>query len=207
MLRRAEDSGYEAICIPVDTPVAGPRDREHRTYRYSGRKPIMFQKHPVDYYRFPTSWEDIAWFREHTKLPIILKGILDPDDAEQAIKLGTAAVYVSNHGGRVMDTVPATIDALPGIVERVKGRVPVIIDGGIRRGTDVLKALALGATAVSIGRPYIYGLAVQGPEGVTGVVNILRNELEMAMASAGRTTIAGIDRGVISGYADKGSRV
>jgi 4-hydroxymandelate oxidase len=197
-IQRAEACGYEAIVVPSDTPVVGARDREHRTYRFSS-KPLSFQKYPVNYYRYPTTWADIEWYRAQTKLPLLLKGILDPDDAERAIKLGANGIIVSNHGGRNLDTLPATIDILPSIVERVAGRVPVLVDGGIRRGTDVLKALALGATAVAIGRPYIYGLAVKGAEGVTGVVNILRNELEMAMACTGRPTIASIDRSVIAG--------
>jgi 4-hydroxymandelate oxidase len=127
---------------------------------------------------------------------------MDPEDAERGIRMGVAGIFVSNHGGRNLDTVPATIDVLSRMVERVAGRVPVIVDGGIRRGTDVLKALALGANAVSIGRPYIYGLAVKGAEGVTGVINILRNELEMAMANTGRPTIPSIDRSVIAGRMD-----
>lgn len=203
LIRRAEDAGFEAICVPIDTPVVGARDREHRTYRYGGKKPLAFQKWPVNYYRYPTTWADIEWFRAQTKLPLVLKGILDAEDAERAIALGANAVFVSNHGGRNLDTLPATIDALPEIAARVAGRVPVLVDGGIRRGTDVLKALALGATAVCIGRPYIYGLAVEGPAGVTGVVNILRNELEMAMACVGRPTIAAIDRSVVAGHAGR----
>jgi 4-hydroxymandelate oxidase len=201
-LQRAEASGYEAIVVPIDAPVVGPRDREHRNYRFKGGKPISFQAYPVDYYRYPASWADIEWYRTQTKLPLLIKGILDPDDAEMAIKLGAKAIVVSNHGGRNIDTVPPTIDVLPGIVERVAGRIPVLMDSGIRRGTDVLKALAYGATAVSIGRPYLYGLAVKGTEGVTGVINILRNELEMAMACVGRPTIASIDRSVVAGHLD-----
>jgi 4-hydroxymandelate oxidase len=198
-LQRAEASGYQAIVVPIDTPVIGARDREERTYRSNHPNPISFQTYPVNYYRYPTSWADIEWYRTQTKLPLAVKGILDPDDAERAIQLGLQAIIVSNHGGRNLDTTPPTIDVLPGIVDRVAGRIPVLVDGGIRRGTDVLKALAFGATAVGIGRPYLYGLAVKGPEGVTGVVNILRNELEMAMAGAGRTTIASLDRSVING--------
>jgi 4-hydroxymandelate oxidase len=197
-LQRAEASGYEAIVVPIDDPVAGARDREERLWRHKG-KPLSYETYPVDYYRYPTSWADIEWYGTQTKLPLGIKGILNPDDAETAIKLGAKVVIVSNHGGRNLDTTPPSIDVLPGIVDRVAGRIPVLIDGGIRRGTDVLKALAYGATAVGIGRPYLYGLAVKGPEGVTGVVNILRNELEMAMACAGRPTIASIDRSVIAG--------
>ena len=144
----------------------------------------------------------MEWYVAQTKLPLVVKGILNPDDADQAIKVGAKAIFVSNHGGRNMDTVPATIDVLPAIVDRVAGRVPVFIDSGIRRGTDVLKALAYGATAVSIGRPYLYGLAVKGQDGVTGVINILRNEIEMAMACVGRPTIASIDRSVVAGHLD-----
>jgi 4-hydroxymandelate oxidase len=128
---------------------------------------------------------------------VILKGILHPDDAEIAIEAGAAGIVVSNHGGRNLDTVPATIDVLPRVVDRVAGRVPILVDGGIRRGTDVLKALALGATAIMVGRPYVYGLAVAGAEGVTAVIEILRKELEMAMALTGRTSIKDIDRSVI----------
>ena len=201
LIHRAQASGFQAIVLPIDDPVAGARDREERAYRFAD-KPVSFQSYPVDYYRYAASWADVEWFVAQTRLPLVVKGILNPDDAEQAIKLGAKAIFVSNHGGRSLDTVPATIDVLPAIVDRVAGRVPVLIDSGIRRGTDVLKALAYGATAVSIGRPYLYGLAVKGPEGVTGVINILRNELEMAMASAGRPTIASIDRSVIGGHLD-----
>jgi 4-hydroxymandelate oxidase len=201
LIQRAQASGYQAIVLPIDDPVAGARDREERAYRFTD-KPVSFQSYPVDYYRYAVSWADVEWYAAQAKLPLVVKGILNPDDAEQAIKVGAKAIFVSNHGGRSMDTVPATIDVLPAIVDRVAGRVPVLIDSGIRRGTDVLKALAYGATAVSIGRPYLYGLAVKGPEGVTGVINILRNELEMAMACAGRPTIASIDRSVIAGHLD-----
>ncbi len=196
MLRRAEAVGCEAICVPIDSPVVGARDREHRTYRFP-RDPLCFLDHPVDYWRYPTTWKDIDWVRSQTKLPLVLKGILDPDDADRAIRAGAAAIYVSNHGGRNLDTLPATLEVLPEIAEKVSRRVPIILDGGVRRGTDVIKALALGATAVAIGRPYLYGLAVSGADGVRGVVNVLRNELEMAMALTGRPTIASIDRSLI----------
>ena len=143
------------------------------------------------------TWKDLEWFQSIAKVPVLLKGILHPADAEEAVKNGAAGIIVSNHGGRVLDTVPATIDALPRVIDRVAGRIPVLMDGGIRRGTDVLKALAFGANAVLIGRPYLYGLAVNGAEGVRHVVEILRTELEAAMALAGRTSIAAIDRSVL----------
>jgi 4-hydroxymandelate oxidase len=196
LLQRAEALGCEAICAPVDSPVVGARDREHRTYRFP-REPVSFQDYPVDYWRFPTTWKDLEWLRSQTKLPLVLKGILEPADAELAIRAGAQAIFVSNHGGRNLDTLPATLDVLSDVADKVAGRVPIVVDGGVRRGTDVLKALALGATAVAIGRPYLYGLACSGAAGVRAVVNILRNELEMAMALTGRPTIASIDRSVI----------
>jgi 4-hydroxymandelate oxidase len=196
LLRRAEAAGCESICVPVDSPVVGARDREHRTYRFP-RDPISFLGYPANYWRYPTTWKDVDWLRSETRLPLVFKGILDPDDADRGIRAGAATIYVSNHGGRNLDTLPATLEALPEVVEKVSGRVPIIVDGGVRRGTDILKALALGATAVAIGRPYLYALAVSGADGVRGVVNVLRNELEMAMALTGRPTIASIDRSVI----------
>ncbi len=196
LLRRAEAVGCEAICIPVDSPVVGARDREHRTYRFP-REPISLLDYPVDYWRYPTTWKDIDWLCSQTKLPVALKGILDPEDADRGIRAGAAAIYVSNHGGRNLDTLPATIEVLAEVAEKVSGRVPIIVDGGVRRGTDVIKALALGATAVAVGRPYLYGLALAGADGVRGVVNVLRNEMEMAMALTGRPTIASIDRSLI----------
>jgi 4-hydroxymandelate oxidase len=143
------------------------------------------------------SWKDIDWLRSITRLPIVLKGVLNPDDAARAVEAGASGLIVSNHGGRNMDTVPATIDALPAVSARVAGRIPVLVDGGIRRGTDVLKALALGASAVLIGRPYVHGLAIGGALGVCHVVRILRRELEMAMALSGRTSIEQVDASLI----------
>jgi len=128
---------------------------------------------------------------------LVLKGILDAEDAELAIQSGAQAVVVSNHGGRNLDTAPASIDALPQVVDRVQGRIPLLVDGGILRGTDVLKALALGATAVLIGRPYCYGLSVAGAAGVSRVVEILRGELEAAMMLAGAADVGRIDRSLL----------
>ena len=143
------------------------------------------------------TWKDVEWLRSFAKIPLLVKGVLNPDDADRAVEAGVAGIMVSNHGGRNLDTVPATIDALPQVADRVAGRVPVLVDGGIRRGTDVLKALALGANAVLIGRPYIYGLGAEGESGVTKVVNILQREFQMAMVLTGRTNIGSIDRSVI----------
>jgi 4-hydroxymandelate oxidase len=143
------------------------------------------------------SWKDVEWLRSFAKIPLLLKGVLNPDDADRAVKAGVAGIMVSNHGGRNFDTVPATIDALPVVAEKVAGRVPVLVDGGIRRGTDVLKALAFGAKAVLIGRPYVYGLGAAGEAGVTKVLNILQHEFQVAMALTGSTNVASIDRSVI----------
>jgi 4-hydroxymandelate oxidase len=142
------------------------------------------------------NWADLAWIQSFAKTPIVLKGILNPDDADKAAKSGVAAIVVSNHGGRALDTLPSTIEVLPAVVDRVAGRVPVLFDSGIRRGTDVLKGLGYGASAVLIGRPYLYGLSVAGADGVRDVVNILRSELEAAMALTGRTRLSEIDRSV-----------
>jgi len=131
------------------------------------------------------------------KVPLLVKGVLNPEDADRAVNAGVAGIMVSNHGGRNLDTVPASIDALPQVADKVAGRVPLFVDGGIRRGTDVLKALALGANAVLIGRPYLYGLGAEGEMGVTKVINILQREFAMAMALTGRTNIASIDCSVI----------
>jgi 4-hydroxymandelate oxidase len=146
---------------------------------------------------YPVTWKDLEWLRGISPVPVIPKGILDPHDADLAIAAGVAAVYVSNHGARNLDTVPATIDALPRIADRVAGRVPILFDGGARRGTDILKALALGAHATLVGRPVFHGLAVDGAAGVESVVAILRRELEAAMALTGRASVASIDRTLI----------
>jgi 4-hydroxymandelate oxidase len=130
-------------------------------------------------------------------MPVLLKGVMTGEDAGRAVDSGISGIVVSNHGGRTLDTLPPTLEVLPEIVAKVAGRVPVLVDGGIRRGTDILKALGLGAAAVLIGRPTIYGLAVGGADGVAHVINILRRELALAMALTGRTSIAAIDGSVI----------
>jgi isopentenyl diphosphate isomerase/L-lactate dehydrogenase-like FMN-dependent dehydrogenase len=130
-------------------------------------------------------------------MPLVIKGILTAEDAALAVEHGVEAIVVSNHGGRQLDGVPSGIEALPEVVEAVAGRAEVLVDGGVRRGTDVLKALALGARAVMIGRPYIWGLAVDGEEGVKRVLSILRFELELAMALAGCPAVADIGRGLV----------
>lgn len=213
LVRRAEAAGYKALVVTVDTPVLGPRYRELR-HKFSlpegmdranlrGLDTATGGHRPTERNIFSATldpkltWTDITWLRSLTSLPIILKGVMNAEDAARAVDEGVSGLIVSNHGGRNLDTVPATIDALPEVAAKVGGRLPVLIDGGIRHGTDVLKALALGASAVLIGRPYVYGLAVSGADGVSRVVNILRREFEMAMALTGKTSLSAIDRSAL----------
>jgi 4-hydroxymandelate oxidase len=215
LVQRAEAAGCKALCLTVDTPVLGARNRETRiafqlpdgmsranleslspaTASSSHRPPEGAIYSEVLEPRL--TWKDVEWLRGVAKVPVLLKGVLDADDAKRAAELGVDGLIVSNHGARNLDTVPATVTALPRVAEAVNGRMPILLDGGVRRGTDVLKALALGATAVAVGRPYLYGLAVDGSAGVSRIVQILRTEFEMAMALTGRTTLASIDRTVL----------
>jgi 4-hydroxymandelate oxidase len=209
LVRRAESAGYAALCLTVDSPVFGTRNREQRAGFFLPRgvrlenlislgENVQKALHTAGDGLYSEivdpslQWKDVDWLCSFAKLPVVLKGILAPEDAKLAVQHGASAVIVSNHGGRNLDTVPATIEALPGIVDAVQGRIPVLVDGGIRRGTDVLKALALGARAVLIGRPYVWGLAVGGAAGVAEVVRILRDEFSAAMALCGTTSLARI---------------
>jgi L-lactate dehydrogenase (cytochrome) len=143
------------------------------------------------------TWTDIEWAKSIWGGPLALKGILDPNDAKLAVEHGVDAVIVSNHGGRQLDGVRSAISALPDVVDAVAGRAEVILDGGVRRGTDVLKAIALGAKACMIGRPYMYGLAAKGRPGVTEALDLLRNEIDLALALTGNTSLAALDRSSI----------
>lgn len=195
LVEQVASAGVSAICVSVDTPTPGARDRQERA---GFVHPADLPYKTVTPGNNPCTWDDIAWIRSAVKVPVVLKGILHPDDAELAIEAGASAIVVSNHGGRNLDTAVATIDALPAVADRVARRIPVLLDGGVRRGTDVLKAVALGASAVLIGRPYVHGLAVNGAEGVASVIAILRRELEMAMALMGRSSLAALDRAAIA---------
>jgi 4-hydroxymandelate oxidase len=204
LVEKVVAAGCQALCLTVDQPVLGARNRQTRarfrlpegvTAPY--RLDIGQGKDILDPRRVVVTWKDVEWLRTITRVPLLLKGILNPDDAEQAIRTGADGVIVSNHGARILDTAPATIDALPEVAERVRGRVPVLVDGGIRRGTDVLKAVARGATAVLVGRPYCYGLAVGGAEGVRRTIDILRFELEMALQLTGRASLKELDASVL----------
>ncbi|XP_076930143.1 peroxisomal (S)-2-hydroxyacid oxidase GLO4-like [Bidens hawaiensis] len=148
------------------------------------------------------SWKDIAWLKSITKLSILIKGVLTREDAIKAMEVGVEGIIVSNHGARQLDYVPATISVLEEVVGAVQGRIPVLFDGGIRRGTDVFKALALGANAVMIGRPVVYGLAAKGEYGVRRVIEMLKDELELTMALSGCTTLNNITRNHVSAQVD-----
>jgi lactate 2-monooxygenase len=148
------------------------------------------------------NWADVDFLREATRLPLVLKGILHPDDARRALDHGVDGIVVSNHGGRQVDGSVASLDALPAIVDAVGGRVPVLVDSGIRGGADVFKALALGARAVLIGRPYCYGLAIGGADGVRDVINNLRADFDLTMGLAGCASVADIGRERLVGRAE-----
>ena len=194
LLRRVADAGYGAVVFTVDLPVGGTRDRDHRN---------EFQI-PVDLwpvggdYDPAIGWDDVGWIKAHTGLPVIVKGILTPEDAHLAVDAGADGIVVSNHGGRQLDGAQAAITVLPEVVEIVAGRIPVLMDGGVRRGGDVLKAIALGAAAVLIGRPTAWGLAVDGDEGVFRVLEIFRAELDVAMALSGCRTVGEISSALVS---------
>ncbi len=211
MLARAKASGYRAVMLTVDTPEWGRRERDVRNAfhlphhlsavnvaRYSPEGAKMQHSGRGLGQAFPwmidnsLTWKDVDWLRGQTDLPIMVKGICRADDAKAAVEHGVQCVIVSNHGGRQMDGAPATIEVLPEIVDAVGDQVPVLVDGGIRRGTDVLKALALGAKAVQIGRPILWGLATAGEEGALAALEFLRSELSLAMALAGCPNVASI---------------
>ena len=196
LVQRAEDAGCRALCLTVDSPTFGARNREDRAKGELPERELPNLR-GKDYLDPTLTWKDVEWLRSFTRRPLLLKGVLNPEDADIGVNAGAAGILVSNHGARNLDTVPATIEALPPVVEKVAGRVPVLVDGGIRRGTDVLKALALGAQAVAIGRPYLWGLGLAGADGVARVVQILRREFELAMMLSGRPTLASIDRSVL----------
>src|SRR5438034_74580 len=216
LVKRAVKAGYGAICLTVDTPVLGRREKDERNaftlppglsianVRPAGlaglpasERGSAFAKYVAELLDPAVTWRDIAWLRSLTSLPIVLKGILTAEDATLAVEHGVDGIIVSNHGGRQLDSTVGTLDALPDIVAAVQGRVEVFMDGGVRRGTDVLKALALGAKAVLIGRSSLWGLALGGADGVRRVLEHLRGELELAMALTGRAALAQVDRSLI----------
>nr|XP_033791389.1 hydroxyacid oxidase 1 isoform X1 [Geotrypetes seraphini] len=218
LVQRAEAAGYRGIFLTVDTPYLGRRLDDVRNkfklpphlrmknfqtadLAFSSKKGYgedsglaVYVAQAID----PSiTWDDIEWLKGVTSLPVVAKGILRADDAREAVKHGVDGILVSNHGARQLDGVPATIDVLDEVVEAVEGKVEVFLDGGVRKGTDVLKALALGAKAVFVGRPIIWGLAYQGEEGVKEVLQMLTEEFKLAMALAGCHSVKDIDRTLV----------
>lgn len=198
LVQRAADAGYRAICLTADVPVLGRREREMRD-RFQVRRQSVRRNLPDDAGPLAAHlcWDDVAWLRSLSPLPLIVKGVLRGDDAALAVEHGAAAVIVSNHGGRQLDGAPATLDVLEEVVRAVAGRCEVYLDGGVRRGTDILTALALGARAVLIGRPYLWGLSVAGEAGVRGVLGCLETELRTALTLCGLPDLASIDRTLV----------
>ena len=204
LVKRAEAAGYRAIVVTVDSSRWGQKERHARSeaafeWPPSGNflQDPLPERNEDEADGAAITWADIEWLRSITALPLVLKGILTAEDAHQCAERGIAGILVSNHGGRQLDTVAATIEALPEVVHAVAGRCEVYVDGGVRRGTDVLKALALGARAVFVGRPVLWGLAVAESEGAQHALELLRDELELAMALAGRPALADIDTSLV----------
>ncbi len=215
LVQRVEAAGCTVLCLTVDAPIRGIRDRDIRTkfalppgierpnFRGLNAAAVTGNPRPTGRSIYSPNldpafdWRALDWLLGVTNLPLLVKGILTGSDAARAVAAGVAGIVVSNHGARTVDTVPATIEALPEVADAVAGRVPIILDSGIRRGTDIVKALAMGARAVMIGRPYLYGLAVDGAAGVARIVEILRMELEMAMGLCGRCSLQELDSPVL----------
>lgn len=216
LVRRAEASGCSAVCLTVDVPVQGNRERDTRNrFRLpEGMEIANFAG--LRQSRMPEdadgsglealirreldpslTWEAVEWLAARTELPVVVKGVLTGGDAERALDAGAGALVVSNHGGRQLDGAVPAILALPEVVAAVRGRAPVVVDGGIRRGSDVVKALALGARAVLVGRPYLWGLAWDGQAGVEWVLSILRAEVERALCLVGRPRAREVDGNVV----------
>jgi 4-hydroxymandelate oxidase len=212
LVERAKAAGYLALTLTVDTPVLGRRLRDVRN-RFtlpdeltmanlpSERAPegpaSALQSYVAARHDAGLTWADVGWLRSISKMPVVLKGVMRGDDAERAIAEGADGVWVSNHGARQLDGVAATIDVLPEVADAVAGRVPVLFDGGVRWGSDVLTALALGANAVMLGRPLLWGLAAAGEQGAVRLLSLLREELSRVMALAGCRTVADIPRHLV----------
>ena len=217
LVDRAVAAGYRALCLTVDAPLVGRRERDTRNcfglppgMTWKNLERVGLQKMDVrddgsalvkyisEIWDASLTWDSLAWLRSLSSLPLVVKGILTAEDARRAVDHGAAAIVVSNHGGRQLDGTLPTSEALMEVVDAVAGRAEVLVDGGIRRGSDILKALALGARAVLVGRPYLWALAVGGEAGVTHMLGVLRDELDLDMALAGRPTIASIDATLVA---------
>ena len=217
LVRRVEAAGARALMLTVDTPVLGRRERDVKNRFALPAGLEIANLHAAGYARMPPAaadsglaayvaelidpsltWDAIGWLRSVTKLPVLVKGIVRADDARRAVAAGAAGVVVSNHGGRQLDASPATIDVLARVVDAVAGGAEVLLDGGVRRGSDVVKALALGARAVLVGRPVLWGLAAGGRAGVAAALAMLRSELDRAMALCGCPDVASITRDLVA---------
>lgn len=199
MIRRAERAGFKALVLTVDAPKFGTRRRDIKNdFKVSANFVANFDQssakglQSLEYIDASINWNDISWLKKVTQLPLLIKGIMTAEDSLLALDYGVDGIVVSNHGGRQLDGVPATIEVLQAIVKAVNNRCPVFIDGGIRTGADVFKCLALGAKMVFVGRPVLWGLACDGGQGVASVMSILRDELELTMKLAGCPTLADI---------------
>jgi 4-hydroxymandelate oxidase len=215
IVQRAEACGARALCLTTSVPVQGKRERDTRNGFRLPPDVEIANFSGSDQARLPdgqgsrleafinrefdpaVTWDAVEWLRSITSIPVLLKGVLAPEDAKLAVQHGVDGLIVSNHGGRQLDACIPTILALPDVVDAVEGRIPVLMDGGIRRGTDVLKALAVGAAAVMIGRPYLWGLAVGGQQGVEAVIAHLRAEIVRTFALVGYTTVKALDRSLL----------
>ena len=189
-VRTAAENGCKAVVVSFGAPYEGVRERDWKNGQIPASR--LLPRAGAN-----SSWTVIRQVREWSKLPVLAKGIMHPDDAQMAIEKGAQGIVVSNYGGFYADGAPSTMEVLPSIVDSVKGRVPVLVDGGFRRGTDILKALAFGASAVMLGRPVLWGLAAYGPEGVQKVLEMLQTELAMDMGLSGIPTIPGINRSLV----------
>ena len=209
LVRRAEDLGYLGICITIDTPIASPKERDVRNrftppFKGGNFNDIpdnnVFEETPdwIKLDRPAFTWEDLSWIRNFTDLPLILKGIRTSEDAKICVEYGVDAIFVSNHGGRQIDSTLSSIESLIEVNETVNGKAEIYLDSGIRRGSDVLKALALGARAVAIGRPFYWGLTVNGSNGVHQVLEILRDELIKNLAYCGQKSVMNLESGILN---------
>jgi isopentenyl diphosphate isomerase/L-lactate dehydrogenase-like FMN-dependent dehydrogenase len=205
--RRSEEQGASALCVTVDYPYTGARDRPSRdrwesefartrVYSTPGGS-IQFQPGMLDPYSPDLTWSWIKWARSASKLPIVVKGVLTAEDARLCVEHGAQAVVVSNHGARTLDGTAGTLNVLGEVVDAVNGKVPVLVDGGVRRGGDIVKAVALGARAILIGRPYLWGLGAFGQEGVQRVIELLHGELRTALALSGAGSLSALNRSFI----------
>lgn len=217
LVERAAEAGYKALCLTVDAPFVGRRERDMRNrfglppgLRWKNLEPYGFDqmdqtgdgsalvKYIETIWYAGVTWDSVDWLRSLTSLPVVLKGVLTTEDAHLAAERDVDGIVVSNHGGRQLDGAIATADALSDIADAVGHRTELFVDGGIRRGGDVLKALALGAKAVLIGRPYLWGLALDGEAGVGRVLDLLRAELDLSLALAGYNSVQSVTRSLVT---------